>query len=419
MSANETRFAFQSVDSGHRTSLPAPSRSKKLRPVSFPASVVLIGGLLVAQAPGGQPGGPLPGVTPVEFEEFRLGLDDFLEVETSDEGLGPAYNATSCGACHSVPAVGGAGHVAEVRAARRGPRGEFVPVDNSGETLFHLFSVPSHSCQPVIPADATIIARRVPIPLFGAGLVEAIPDESLLALEDPVDRNRDGVSGRAAIVVDVASGQRRVGRFGWKAQHATLLSFGADAYRNEMGITNDLFAEELAVGIPADRMRVCDLIPEVEDKRDPRTGRRGIDNFASFMSLLAPVARGPIGEAARLGEQVFSAFGCGACHIAPLQTGPSGNPLFHHRPVPLFSDLLLHDVGTGDGIAQGVATPEEIRTPALWGLRFRRPFLHDGSAFTLEDSILRHANEAEGSRRQFERAADADRAALLAFLRSL
>ena len=382
------------------------------------ATLVFLGAVLAAQS-AGLPGEPLAGVTPVEFEEFRLGLDDFLEVETSDEGLGPAYNGTSCGACHSVPAVGGAGHIAEVRAARRGPRGEFVPLDPSGETLFHLFSVPSHSCQPTIPAEATVFARRVPIPLFGAGLVEAIPDETLLALEDPVDRNRDGISGRAAIIADVASGERRVGRFGWKAQHATLLAFGADAYRNEMGITNDLFSTELAVGIPADRMRVCDLIPEVEDKRDPRTGRRGIDNFASFMKFLAPAGRGPIGEAARIGEQVFGAIGCAACHTPSLQTGPSSNPLFHHRQVPLFSDLLLHDIGTGDGIVQGAGAPEEIRTPALWGLRFRRPLLHDGSAATIEETIGRHGNEAELARRGFERASESDRAALLAFLRSL
>jgi CxxC motif-containing protein (DUF1111 family) len=382
------------------------------------ATLVVLGAVLVAQS-GGFPGEPLAGITPVEFEEFRLGQDDFLEVETSDEGLGPAYNGTSCGACHSVPAVGGSGNVAEVRAARRGPRGEFVALDPSGETLFHLFSVPSHSCQPTIPADATIFARRVPIPLFGAGLVEAIPDESLLALEDPIDRNRDGVSGRAAIITDVATGHRRVGRFGWKAQHATLMTFGADAYRNEMGITNDIFPTELAVGIPADRMRVCDLIPETEDKRDPRTGRRGIDNFASFMKFLAPVGRGPIGEAARVGEQVFGAIGCAACHTPSLQTGPSGNPLFHNRHVALFSDLLLHDIGTGDGIVQGVAAPEEIRTPALWGLRFRRPFLHDGSAATLEETIGRHGNEAELARRGYERASESDRAALLAFLRSL
>ena len=108
---------------------------------------------------------------------------------------------------------------------------------------------PATRASRTIPADATVFARRVPIPLFGAGLVEAIPDESLLALEDPVDRNRDGVSGRAAIIDDVATGQRRVGRFGWKAQHATLLTFGADAYRNEMGITNELFSQELAVGV--------------------------------------------------------------------------------------------------------------------------------------------------------------------------
>ena len=137
------------------------------------------------------------------------------------------------------------------------------------------------------------------------------------------------------------------------------------------------------------------------------------------MKFLAPVGRGPIDEAARTGEQVFSAIGCAACHVPSLQTGPSGNPLFHQRQVPLFSDLLLHDIGTGDGIAQGVAAPEEIRTPALWGLRFRRPFLHDGSAATLEETIGRHANEAELARRGYERAAESDRAALLAFLRSL
>ena len=115
--------------------------------------------------------------------------------------------------------------------------------------------MPTHTCQPVIPADANVVARRAPIPLFGAGLVEAIPDETLLALEDPLDRNRDGVSGRAAIVIDVATGERRVGRFGWKAQHATLLAFSGDAYRNEMGITNDLFPQEFAFGVTAEQMQ--------------------------------------------------------------------------------------------------------------------------------------------------------------------
>jgi len=365
------------------------------------------------------PGDALPGITPIEFEEFRLGLDDFLEVEAADEGLGPAFNGTSCAVCHSVPAVGGGSAISEIRAGRRGPRGEFIPLDEGGESLFHLFSLPSHACQPVIPAEATIIARRVPIPVFGAGLVEAIPDETLLALEDPVDRNRDGVSGRAAIVVDRATGERRVGRFGWKAQHATLLAFSADAYRNEMGITNDLFREESAYGISKERMRLCDRLPEPEDIRDPLTGRRGIDNFASFMRFLAPVGRGLIDEAAGTGEQLFAAVGCAACHTPTLTTGPSSNPLFNRRPVALFSDLLLHDIGTGDGIEQASGGPEELRTPALWGVRFRRPLLHDGSAATIEDAVRRHAGEADLARRGFEQATPGERAALLAFLKSL
>ena len=363
-------------------------------------------------------GTPLPGITPVEFEEFRLGLDDFLEVEASEEGLGPAFNGTSCAVCHNIPAIGGAGTMAELRAGRRNESGGFETLDGSGDTLFHMFSVPGHGCQPVLPADTTVVARRVPIPLFGAGLVEAIPDQTLLSLEDPFDRNGDGVSGRAAVILDVETGERRVGRFGWKAQHATLITFGADAYRNEMGITNDLFPLESAYGITADRMQLCDHFSDPEDIRDPRSRRRGIDNFASFMRFLAPVARENVTGQIRSGEQIFAAVGCAACHVPALETGPSANPLFNRKIVALFSDLLLHDIGTGDGIEQGAAEANEIRTPALWGLRFRRPLMHDGTA-TLEEAIRRHAREADLARRGFERLGDADRAALLAFLGSL
>jgi len=366
-----------------------------------------------------QPGDPLPGITAAEFELFRMGLDDFLEVETAEEGLGPAFNGTSCAVCHNVPAIGGISPIAEVRAAKTGPSGEFVPLDPSGETLFHLFSIPNHGCQAVLPADATIVARRMPIPLFGAGLVEAIADDTILALADQFDRDRDGVSGRAAIVRDIGTGQTRVGRFGWKAQHATLLTFGADAYRNEMGITNDLFPQELSVGVSAAQMRLCDPIPDPEDIRDPRTRRRGVDNFESFMRLLAPVARAAGGADAAMGETLFTSIGCATCHTPVLMTAPNVNPLFDRKPVPLFSDLLLHDVGTGDGIVQGAAEAGEIRTPALWGLRVRRPFLHDGSAPTLEDAIRRHAGEASLARRGAEQMSPREFQALLAFLRSL
>jgi len=365
------------------------------------------------------PGDPLPGINGSEFEEFRLGLEDFTSVETAEDGLGPAFNGSSCAVCHSVPAIGGAGVVAEVRAARRDERGEFVELAPTSGSLFQIFSIPTHTCQPTIPPEANVISRRVPIPLFGAGLVEAIPDEVLIALDDADDRDRDGVSGRAAIIVDIATGHRRVGRFGWKAQHATLLAFGADAYRNEMGITNDLFPEELAFGISKEQMKLCDRIPDPEDRPDPRTRRRGIDNFESFMKFLAPVGRGVIDESVRAGETVFGAVGCAACHVPSLQTGPSSNPVFHRKTVPLFSDLLLHDVETGDGIRQEAAGPQEFRTPALWGLRLRRPLLHDGTAATIEDAIVRHGGEALSARSRFLSLSSEQRATLLAFLKSL
>jgi CxxC motif-containing protein (DUF1111 family) len=365
------------------------------------------------------PGDPLPGINAAELEEFTLGLDDFTEVESVEEGLGPAFNGSSCAVCHSVPAIGGAGVVAEVRAARRDERGEFVELAPTSGSLFQIFSIPTHKCQPVIPPEANVISRRVPIPLFGAGLVEAIPDEVLMARDDPDDRDRDGVSGRAARVIDLATGHPRVGRFGWKAQHATLLAFGADAYRNEMGITNDLFPDELAFGISADAMKLCDPIPDPEDRADRRTRRRGIDNFEAFMKFLAPAGRDTIDETVRAGESLFGTVGCATCHVPSFVTGPSSNPVFNQKVVPLFSDLLLHDVGTGDGIQQAAAGPQEFRTPALWGLRLRRPLLHDGTAATIDDAVARHAGEAVAARGRFQALGPAQRTALLAFLKSL
>jgi CxxC motif-containing protein (DUF1111 family) len=395
--------------------------SRRRGGTSFAAGLTLLWTAVVVGSSQLSPvaGGPLPGISPAEFEEFRIGLEDFLEVETADEGLGPAFNGTSCAVCHNVPVVGGGGIITELRAATRTPDGQFAPLHPSGETLFQLFSVPGHACQAVVPPAATVFARRLPIPLFGAGLVEEIPDEAILALEDPEDRDSNGVRGRAARVVDPPTGQVRVGRFGWKSQHATLLTFGADAYRNEMGITNDIFATELAVGVSEDRMRICDPIPDPEDLADPATRRRGIDNFASFMRFLAPLPRRESDSVTRVGEQIFDAIGCAACHVPALATGPSTNPVFDRQGVALFSDLLLHDIGTGDGIVQGAALGHEIRTPALWGLRFRRPLLHDGAAATPEDAIRRHANEAALSRAAFETLGNVERAALLAFLGSL
>jgi CxxC motif-containing protein (DUF1111 family) len=369
-----------------------------------------------AQSPS-LPGSALAGVTPTEFAAFTLGLEDFREIEEPAEGLGPLFNGTGCASCHNVPAIGGGSPMTEMRAGARDANGVFRVV--GGTTLYQLFSIPDHRCQSQVPAEATIVARRMSIPLFGAGLIEAIPDETLLALEDPFDRDRDGISGRAAIVTDVATGQRRVGRFGWKAQIATLLTFSGDAYTNEMGITNDLFPDEPYGGISEARMRECDRVRDPEDLVDPRTGKRAIDNFEAFMKFLAPLSRGTITEDARAGEQIFSAIGCASCHVPALSTGANASAPLHRKSVALFSDLLLHDIGTGDGIAQEAAEPGEIRTPALWGLRFRRPLMHDGSAMTPADAIRQHAGEANGVMERYRSLTNEQRRALLVFLDSL
>ncbi|MEO8097722.1 MAG: di-heme oxidoredictase family protein [Acidobacteriota bacterium] len=367
------------------------------------------------------PGDALGGITPLEFELFRLGLEDFTEVETAADGLGPAFNGASCAVCHSVPAIGGISAMTEIRAGHRDSEGVFTEI--GGGTLFHLFSTPPHTCQVQLPNEANVIARRAPIPLFGAGLVEAIGDETLLALEDPEDANHDGVSGRAARIVDVATQRPRIGRFGWKAQNATLLAFSGDAYRNEMGVTNDLFPQETALGIDAAQLRLCGATRGVEDVRDRRTKLRAIDLFEGFMKFLAPIGRAEMDAEVRAqvsnGEAVFQSIGCAACHTPVLMTAPNANPVFDRKPVPLFSDLLLHDVATGDGIPQAGAAADEIRTTPLWGLRFRRPLLHDGSAATASDAILRHGAEAKAALERYQALPAVEREALLRFLASL
>ena len=251
--------------------------------------------------------------------------------------------------------------------------------------------------------------------------MEAIPDGDILALADPDDRDGDGIRGRAGMVEDAATGEKRVGRFGWKSQHASLLVFAADAYVNEMGITSDIFQKEGLGNISAEKagMIPCQPSTSPEDVRDRRTGMRGIDNFANYLKLLAPPPRGNITEASVRGGAVFSDIGCATCHRPQLQTGPSDNPLFHRKPVDLFSDLLLHDIGTGDGIEQGDAKDNEVRTPSLWGLRFRRPLLHDGSASTPDQAILMHSGESAAVTERYRQLPATQKRELLEFLRSL
>jgi CxxC motif-containing protein (DUF1111 family) len=361
-------------------------------------------------------GQALPGLSPQDVELFVAGRDDFLEVEESDEGLGPLFNGLSCAQCHAVPALGGSGAVMEMRAGRLDGLGNFV--EPPGGSLINLFSLPPHTAQEVIPPDANVVAFRRPIPLFGAGLVEVIPDSAILAVANQAGKP-PGVAGRANLVIDQGTSSARVGRFGWKAQMSTLRAFAAGAYRDEMGITNELFPEENAPNGDASLLPLVELVPDPEDITDPVTQRSGVDNFTNFMRFLAPPPRGAITASVQQGEAIFDQVGCASCHTPILMTGENAHSAFDRKPVPLFSDLLLHDVGTGDGIGQGSARPNEIRTPALWGLRMRAPFLHDGRAATFEQAIVLHAGEAATVRSNFLSLSPADKQALFDFLGSL
>ena len=382
-------------------------------------AALLVAGIVFSQAESAGPtlGAPLRGITAFELELFRAGLDDFTEVESADDGLGPAFNGTSCAICHSVPAIGGISAMTEIRAGYRDEEGKFHELN--GGTLYHLFSIPNHRCQVKIPEAANVIARRAPIAVFGDGLIEAISDETIAAKADPDDIDGDGIKGRVAWVNTLEDNRRRVGRFGWKAQQATLLSFSADAYRNEMGITNDLLPNEVALGIDRETMTECSPKKGLEDVRDRRTGLRGIDNFTNFMRFLAPAARGPVNAAVRRGEALFASVGCASCHTPSMTTAQNPNPVFDRKQVNLFSDLLLHDIGSGDGIEQAAAGAQELRTPPLWGLRFRRPLMHDGASATVSEAIARHQGESASVTERFQLLSKDQKTDILAFLRSL
>src|SRR5579864_7513664 len=237
-------------------------------------------------------------LTPQYGDLFDAGRTRFLKIEDIASGLGPSYNATSCGGCHNQPSIGGVGNVTVIRAGVVENGGYEVP---QGGDLVHLFSIGDYSCQPQIPANANILSHRIPTPLFGAGLVEAIPDSVIRTWEDPADRNGDGIRGHAALVMDPVTHTMRVGRFGWKAQQATLLAFAGEAFRDEMGITNDLFPKEAATGLSAEQLAACDKVPDPEDRPDPKTHLRGIDQVTNFMRFLAPVEPLPLTENRRKG----------------------------------------------------------------------------------------------------------------------
>jgi cysteine-rich repeat protein len=348
-------------------------------------------------------------LTSEELDLFQEGLSEFAQVEPVEEGLGPIFNGSSCAECHSAPTVGGSSARLETRFGRTGPSG-FDPMTAYGGSLIQAQGITTGSCSvagEMVPPEATIIAQRQTTPLFGLGLVDAIPDAAILARADPDDRDGDGISGRPNLIGP------RVGRFGWKAQVATLHDFAGDAYLNEMGVTSPGFPNELS---PNGGPVVCDTVPDPED-----AAGTNVTAFTDFMTLLAPLPTAPRSRDVRLGRMVFRHLRCGTCHYERYRTAPSAVVALSRRRVPVFSDLLLHDMGPGlaDGIEQGQATGSEFRTAPLWGVGKSGPYLHDGRATTLAAAIAAHGGEAQAARDAFLGLTPGEQALLIAYLDAL
>ncbi len=368
------------------------------------------------QPPAPQVGGPLAGLTPSELAAYKAGKDEFLNVETPESGLGPIFNNVSCVSCHAKPSPGGTSEIFVTRFGRT-VNGVFDPLESLGGSLLQEKAIVP-AVREVIPREANTIARRQTPPLYGLGLIEAIPDATLqaLALRPAVD----GITGKAAIITDVATGTQRVGRLGMKNQHASILGFSADAYLNEMGITSRLFPHENAPNGNTALLAQFDTTIDPEDEVNPITNRSDIDTVADFQRLLAPPQPRPFTVRAFAGQKLFTDIGCAICHVPQLMTGANPIAALNNQPVNLYSDLLLHDMGAlGDGIAQSAATAREMRTTPLWGMGHRRTYLHDGRAPTIDAAIRAHDGQGKASRDRFAKMNATDAAALLEFLVSL
>jgi CxxC motif-containing protein (DUF1111 family) len=386
----------------------------------------------------------------------------FDEVEQLTDGLGPLYNAQSCRECHQSPVSGAASQVSELRVGHSGPDGRFrtpdIPIAHgteiiSGRSLVNDRAIcpnaafPDKEIQERVPETETIRTFRLSLNLLGDGFVEAIADQTLIDLSKQQCKSSHGkICGQILYVPIVeAPGQMGVGRFGWKDQHASLLSFAGDAYLNEMGITNRLQPTEVT--------NICNTVSEPNDTLGP-DGLSDIDHFARFIRATKAPARDAQlagGSSAQKGLALFEKIGCATCHVATMTTAAAGTKINGGTftiPSALGSvtlhpwgDFLMHDVGTGDGILQATrehyghrvfqqmsdylskqdfeSSRNKMRTAPLWGVRLRPRLMHDGASLTFLDAITRHRGEAARVTQQFEKLKRPDQEAIIEFLRSL
>lgn len=364
-------------------------------------------------------GDPLRGLTPEQLEQFEQGRIEFARAFTPETGLGPLFNANSCIECHEDPVAGGPGDEVEFHVSALLP-GPFCDLfaEQGGPVIQQevtpaLLAALGIEKEPV-PAGAAVASRTTP-DILGFGLLDAVPDETILALADPDDTNGDGISGRPNRFFD-----GRLGRFGRKALIPTLSEFNRGAFVIEQGITNPSVLTEESIGgqpIPAG----VDPLPE------PEIDQGAIERTDAFVAFLAPPSPKKLSIHAKHGRKIFGEIGCAACHVPHLKTGDHPVKALRHKQVAAYTDLLLHDMGPElADICFGLAGPSEFRTEPLMGLRLNEQigegearFLHDGRAATVEEAILFHGGEAASAREKFKALPDKERKALLEFLRSL
>ena len=387
----------------------------------------------LVQSPGSQ--SHSNGLSEPAGDTFAADQGSYEQENDATTGLGPVYNARACSDCHQNPVSGGSGQFTEIRAGHLDANGNFVnptvPINHGANTISGRSIINDRAVIPAaqehVPATETIRALRATLNTLGDGFVEAIDDETLQAIAASQPNLSDGKIHGEAIEVPVleAPGHTRIGRFGWKDQHSSVLSFAGDAYLNEMGITNRLR--------PHDTTMIGKITPDPEDTPD-NLGMAAIDHFAQFIrGTKVPPRDAALAMTADAlaGQTLFTHIGCATCHVASITTAPAGSVInggaflvpeaLGNKIIHPFSDFLLHDIGTGDGIVQGGPsdTRDKLRTSALWGLRMRPRFMHDLQSLSLADAIARHHGEAEHVTQQFRALTAAQKQQLFSFLNSL
>lgn len=372
-----------------------------------------------------RPGDPIPSLSDELMKRFELGKIAYEKDFAAEDGLGPIFNQTSCASCHNSP-VGGPGNQTVTVFGMLDKKGGFNPLANLGGSLLQAQAL-NDACLEIVPPEANITSLRVTNGSLAYGFVEAIPDSALL---DNQKQQDESIRGKAHMVYNFEdeTDQLHVGRFGWKAQIASILTFSSDASLNEMGLTNRFLPIENAPNGNEELLETYDTVSDPEDVSDS-DGFDFIDRVTDFQRLLAPPPQTP--QSGMSGEFIFNQIGCVDCHTKTFVTsnGSSIMEPLRGQTIHPYSDFLLHDMGiSGDGIAQGNATGRELKTPPLWGLAYRTPLWHDGRIdignfeTRMAAAISEHGSfgsQGQSSAGAFNQLSSTEKAQLFAFLKSL